>query len=253
MKQETYYYGQGKVFLAERDPVTGMPGVYRWIGDCDALSLALEVESFDHKESYSGQRASVRRLYTGKEGTLSSTWYDRSPENVALVLYGQAASVAAGTVTAEKLPGGIVAGSLVALAYQGVSNVVIGSLVEGTDYTLHADVGSVEFLKTPVPENGVPLTANYSYGDAVNTSMFTQNARDVALRYEGVNLAEGGKRVILELYKIQLDPVSAMDWINTDTSLSGLETSAGVLVDTLRKDDPVIGRYGRVIHVGESL
>lgn len=248
-RQETYYYGQGKVFLAERDPITGAPGVYRWIGDCDALSLALEVESFDHKESYSGQRASVRRLYTGKEGTLSSTWYERSPENVALVLYGQAVNIAAGTVTGEALPLGIVAGDRVALAHQDVSDVVIGSLIDGTDYILYADVGAVEFLKTPDVTDAA-LTVNYKYGAAVNTSMFTQNARDVALRYEGINLAEGGKRVILELYKIQLDPVSAMDWINTDTSLSGLETSAGVLVDTLRQDDPVIGRYGRVIHVG---
>lgn len=247
MSQETYYYGQGKVFLAKRD-AAGKPGVWRWIGDCDALSLALEVESFDHKESYSGQRAAVRRLYTGQSGTITSTWYERSPENVALLLYGEAAVIPEGTVTDEALPADLKAGDRVTLEHQNISDLVLGTLVEGTDYVAYPDVGAIEFLT----DQATAPKAGYKHGSSVNTSMFTKNAQELALRYEGINLAEGGKRVILELYKIQFDPASAIDWINTDTSLSGLETTAGVLMDTARRDDPVIGRYGRVIHVGDS-
>ncbi len=51
---ETYSYGQGKVFLASRTP-EGVVGAQRWIGDVSAISVKFIVESFSHKESYSGQ------------------------------------------------------------------------------------------------------------------------------------------------------------------------------------------------------
>ena len=47
---ETYFYGQGKVFLAHRQAI-GKPGAIRWIGDVSALSRALTVERLNHKES----------------------------------------------------------------------------------------------------------------------------------------------------------------------------------------------------------
>jgi hypothetical protein len=34
-QSETYYYGQGKVFLARRQ-ANGKPGAFRWVGDVSA-------------------------------------------------------------------------------------------------------------------------------------------------------------------------------------------------------------------------
>ncbi|WP_347253455.1 hypothetical protein [Leminorella grimontii] len=247
MSQETYYYGQGKVYLALRNE-QGQPLAWRWVGDVDSLSVALSVENFDHKESYTGQRSAVRRINTGKDGTVNSTWYEYSPENLATLLYGEQVADASGSVTGEALPLNIKAGDRYSLQHQQVSAVVIGSLVEGTDYTVDPEFGAIEFLTAQAG----PTTVNYSHGSSINSTMFTQPVKELAMRYEGMNLAEDNAKIIVELYKIQFDPVAALNLINTDTSLSGLETTAGVLMDTQRPSDSALGRYGRIIHVGSA-
>ncbi|MFB5082477.1 hypothetical protein [Raoultella sp. C349492] len=243
---ETYYYGQGKVFLARRN-AQGQALAMRWIGDVDALEVALTSESFTHKESYSTQRAPVRRISTSKDGTVTSTWYSYSPENLAVLLYGEQVVIAAGTITGETLPAGIAAGDRFALAHQNISAVEIAGLIAGTDYTVDAKFGAIEFLTAPANQ---PLSVNYTHASSINTSMFTSTPVDLFLRYEGINLAENGAPVVVELYKVQFDPVAALSLINTDTSLPGLETTAAVLLDTERAEDAQFGRYGQVIHVG---
>lgn len=248
MSHETYYYGQGKVYLAKRG-TDGKPGAWRWIGDVSALQVAMTVESFSHKESYSGQRAEVRRLITSKEASVTSTWHDHSPENLALVLYGQSATVAAGTVTGEALPASIKVGERYSLEHQNISDVEIDALVEGTDYTIDPEFGAITFLTV----QNKALSVNYKYGASTITSVFDQNPEEVAFRFEGLNLAENEQKVILELYKLKFDPTSALSLINTDTSLGGLETTAAALADTQRKEsDALYGRYGRLVTVGSA-
>ncbi|WP_431222205.1 hypothetical protein ACQ86O_17775 [Serratia sp. L9] len=72
---ETYQYNQGKVYLARRDAY-GKPLAWRWIGDVSVLSLALTVENLSHKESYSGQRMTVRRFPISKDGIVTMTWHE---------------------------------------------------------------------------------------------------------------------------------------------------------------------------------
>lgn len=243
---ETYYYGQGRVYLAKRD-ANGKPKAWRWIGDVSALSLALTVENLSHRESYSGGRSVVRRIVTSKDGSVSSTWHEHSPQNLAQVLYGEHTVIPAGTVTGESLGSDIAVGDRLTLAQQRVSDVVIGTLVAGTDYEVDATYGAIEFLTA---QTG-PVTANYKYEGGVNTTLFSAQPENLALRYEGINLAEGGAAVVVELYKLAFDPVSALALINNDTSLAGLETTAGMLFDTARPDDPLLGRFGRIINVAE--
>ncbi|MGW9794816.1 phage tail tube protein [Serratia sp. 121840015-1] len=245
---ETYYYGQGKVFLARRLP-NGRPGAYRWIGDVSALALALTVEKLSHKESYSGQRTTARSFPTSKDGTVTSTWHELSAENLALVLYGDRVVIPGGSVTAESLPAGIKAGERFALAHQRISDAVIGELVEGTDYELDYTYGAVTFLKDQTAAPSI----NYKYAGGVNTTLFTSHPENYALRFEGINLAEGGAAKILELYKLSFDPVSTLALIQGDTSLAGLETTANVLFDNVQPNDPTIGKFGRVIDVAEPV
>lgn len=70
-RAETYSYGQGKVYLAERLP-SGEIGVQRWVGDVSELSISLNVEDLTHKESYSGNRQEVRKIITANASSASS-------------------------------------------------------------------------------------------------------------------------------------------------------------------------------------
>lgn len=241
-RNETYSYGQGRVYLAERLP-NGEPKNLRWVGDVSEANLALSTEEFTHKESYSGQRQEVRKINTGKSGEVSLKFHEFSPENLALLLLGEHTKIAAGTVTGEALPAEIKTGDRIALKHVNVSNVEIANMTENTDYVVHKVFGAIEFLKD---KSGNTETVKYSYGESQNVAMLTSNPKDLFLRYEGVNLAEQNEWVMLELYKINFNPTDALALINNDNSLAALNAKAKVLADTSKPGDAVLGRFGRV-------
>lgn len=245
---ETYYYGQGEVLLARRD-ANGQPETWYWVGDVSALSLAINVQSFNHLESYSGNKTPVRRINTAKDGTVTSTWHEFGSRNLAILLYGEAAVIPAGTVTGETLPSAITAGQMFGLKFQQVSDVVIGTLVEGTDYELDPAFGMIKFLTAQPTAPSV----NYSYAESFNTTIFTDQPPELAFRYQGINLAEDGANVLVELHRIKFDPASAIELINNANNLAGMQTTAGLLFDSSKGKDPLLGQVGRFVHIGEPV
>lgn len=255
LEKQQYFYGQGKVWLSKRHPVSGKPLGWRWIGDVSALSLSLSVESITHTESYTGQRLTAIKFAGKKEGTLSSTWHHHSPENLATLFYGENVITSAGTVSDEELPETLEAGMMYSLAHPQVSDVILSpasgtgaALKEGEDYFVREAFGEVHFLK----DIKTAYKAAYSHARNINIPMFNRLDENYALRYSGINLADNGAPVIVELYKISVDPVQAKNLINTDTSVEGMEMSAGILMDDLRSVDDELGQFGRIQMVMEA-
>ena len=242
---ETYSYGQGRVYLARRTPA-GVIGTQRWIGDVSALNVKFTVEDFAHKESYSGQRLEVRKIITSREGETSMTLHEFSRENLALALLGTDSEIQAGNVTGETLPSEIKAGDRIALKYPNVSNVVINTLVDKTDYIVDEIFGAIEFLK---PQSNFTQTVAYSYGKVDNVAMMTENSTDLFLRYEGVNLAEENEWNVVELYKVNFNPTETLDLINNEDSLGALPLTGRVLADTSKVGDKQLGRFGRTMRI----
>src|SRR5690242_2283413 len=168
MKPETYYYGQGKVYLSVYDPTTGVLGPSRWVGDVSTFTCKLTTQQVKHKESYSGQNSLVRAFPMGREGSLDLELFQIDTTNLALTFYGSETDTVAGTVTAESIPTWQV-GEDVLLANPGVTDVVLTdstpttpkTLVEGTDYTVSGPYGRI----TPIGSNTfvAPIKAAYSY------------------------------------------------------------------------------------------
>jgi len=253
-QQETYYYGQGKVKLATLE--NGKLGAWRWVGDVSALSIALEIEKIEHKESYSGQKALVRSFPIGKTSTIKATLNSLSPENLALCLYGTPLNSDAGQTTAEILPADLQVGDIVTLANPGVSDLVITDsagtpkTLAAEHYALDAAYGSVEILSLPAsPALTQPFKAAYSYAASKQVSIFTSPQPLVALRYEGVNLAEGGAPIIVELYKVATDPLQELALISDGNGIAGMEISGGVLLDGSKSASGTLGQFGRIIQL----
>ncbi|MDG2540993.1 hypothetical protein [Pasteurella multocida] len=244
-RAETYSYGQGKVYLAERLP-SGEIGAQRWVGDVSELSISLNVEDFPHKESYSGNRQEVRKIITAKTGEVSAKFHELSAENLSLALLGQSTKIETGSVSGEKLPEEIKKGDRIALAHQNVSSVTIGSLTENTDFIVDATFGAVEFLKE-ISSNSD--TVSYSYGEVLNVALLTENPKDLFLRFEGVNLAEDNEWTLVELYKVNFNPTDALSLINSGNELDALNAKAKILADTTKTGDKTLGRFGRIVKI----
>lgn len=252
-QQETYYYGNGKVKLATI-AANGTLGPWRWVYDVSALSLALSLEKVEHKESYSGQKALVRSFPVGKTATLNATLHSLNADNLALTLFGTPTSTAAGSVTAEELPT-VVDGDVLSLANPGVSSLVITdsaatpATLDPANYSVDA-WGNVTFTSLPTaPAPTQPFKAAYSYAASEQVSIFTAPQPMVALRYEGVNLAEGGAPVIVELYKIATDPLNELALISTGTEVAGMQITGGVLLDSSKPANGALGQFGRIVQV----
>jgi hypothetical protein len=246
MTQLVYFSGQGRVYIGNRDS-NGNPLVMRWLGNVSELKVSLNVETIDHKESYSGQRLSDFQLIKSKNAEFSCILDNFSTDTLELALYGQTSSVGSGTVTNETLPNGLVAGSIVLLANQLVWNVSIydsiNTQLTSTKYKVHYEQGAIELLD--VAGYTQPFKVNYSYGAAKRVAMFKSARPDVWLRFDGLNTANGNDRVIVDLYRVVLNPTKEFSLIGDD--IQKFELSGMVLADSTKIDNSTLGMFGRVI------
>lgn len=247
----SYFSGQGRVYLAARDN-NGNPLALRWVGNVPDLKISLSVETIEHKESYSGQRLTDLQLIKSKDGEFSCTLEDLSAENLELSLFGVTSSVIAGTVTAEALPSGIAVGETRLLARQFVSSVVVTDssgtpkTLPSAQYTVHAAQGAITFNDITTGGPYVqPFKVDYSYGAAKTTAMFRSAQPEVWLRFDGINTADGNKPVIVDLYRVAINPTKDLSLISDE--LQRFELSGRVLADVTKPSDGSLGQFGRLI------
>ncbi len=247
------FSGQGKVYLGSRDS-NGNPLGLLYVGNVPDLKFSLSTETEEHLESTSGQRLTDLRLTKSKKAQVTATLEDFTAANLALVLYGSVDAVTGGTVTNEALPNPVTLASLYPLAKQNVSSLVITDST-GTPKTLPTGQYSANLKHGSVVINDKatggpyvePFKAAYTYGAVNRVGMFTQAVPERWLRFEGINTADSNKEVVVELYRVALDPTKDMSLINND--IAKFELSGSVLVDTLKSSSDVMGQFGRMIQI----
>lgn len=251
-KPNSYFYGQGRISLAPIDPTSGLPGKFVFVGDVSACTVKLTNSKVSHNESYSGQVAQTAYFPTKKSGTLDMTINQIDSNSLALALFGTTASTVAGTVTGETVPAGLVVGDTFYADNPQVSAVVITdstaqpvTLVLGTHYEID-DANFGRFVLLSV--NGItqPLKLAYSYGAFSQTAIFTQAQPVVALRYEGVNLADNNKPVMIDLYRVATDPLAQLQLISTGSDVEGMQVTGGLLIDTTKPSGGPLGQFGNL-------
>jgi len=238
-----FYYGQGKLYLARRN-TAGQALSWRWVGDVSALDLELEFDEKKTKSSFGGCLFDSQRYIYAVNGKLTSTWHEYSKENLQVLLHSELSNQTPRLITGEVLPVGIKAGDRISLRYPNVFGVTIQSLTPSIDYIVDATWGVITFIKTPIRQ---PLTVDYGQTGYAALPMMNSANEELSLRYEGVNLAENKSMVLIELYRVSVDLLSKLSFINSESEIGGLETSAVVLHDASKLADPELGQFGRIV------
>lgn len=248
---QEYMYGQGKIEFAE--VINGVvSGEWFWIGDCSEMNGSFSEESFSHKENYTGKKGSVRKIYTGTTIEFNINMNRLDTGNVARFTQGKATSVAAGTVTNEAL-GTVTVGSVSTLAHLLPSNLVItdSAVTPATISPTHYEVnkfGEIEWLTLPTsPAPTMPLKAAYSYAAHTQAAFLNDTRKTYAVRYDGVNLAEDEKPVLLELYKCSAGMLQTLSMITNGNQLAAAPVVLEALLDTTKPATGNLGQYGRLI------
>lgn len=256
-KPERYFYGQGKIKIAE--VVAGVVGTYSWVGDVSVFNVGFAEEKANHIESYSGSRSKVREFNITNDMTVNMTMHDANAENMARFTAGTVTETASGTVTAENLPNPVVVGTEYALANPGVSSVVItdsaGSpaTIDPSHYTLEAAYGNLTFNSLPTsPAPTFPLKVAYSYAGRQQLAFLNAPQKTYALKYEGVNLAEGGAPTIVELYRLSSGLMQELGLITSGNAVAGMAVTGTVLRDSSKPANGDLGNYGRIVQVNSA-
>jgi hypothetical protein len=121
----------------------------------------------------------------------------------------------------------------------------IPATVPAANYSVDSSFGTITILN---PATFVmPLKAEYTYAARETIAFFSQSIQEVAIRFEGVNTADNDTKVLVEIYRVALDPAKELGLITNDFGKFSLEGSA--LVDPTKADDLVFGRFGRMTYV----
>jgi hypothetical protein len=241
-----YFYGQGRVYIGARD-AQGNPMGLNFVGNVPELKVSLSVETLEHQEAQSGQRLTDVHVIKAKKGEFSCTLEELSAGNLALALFGTTTTITPGTVTSEALPRPITPGSLYLLDRQNVSAVQVvdanGQIVVPQDYSVNAKHGSVVLRN--MGTYGEPLTVDYAYGAAQTTAMFTQPLPERWIRFEGLNTADANREVVIDLYRVGINPAKELSIITDD--LLKFELSGQVLADLTKPVGGDLGQFGRLV------
>ena len=89
------------------------------------------------------------------------------------------------------------------------------------------------------------ITASYSYGTANVTAMFTQPLPERWVRFEGLNTADSNKEVVIDLYRVAINPTKELSVIGND--LMKFELSGQVLADLTKPASGSLGQFGRIV------
>lgn len=214
----TYYRGQGKLWIATRDS-TGRTGGFVEIGDAEALNIN-QSESYDTVfESQSGARVKVVHSAIEYNMDFELTVLNFSAANLARATLGTSElNIAGATVNDE--PHKAYKGSSIFLKYPGVSGVAIGSLVAGTDFIVDAVAGRIDFPAASSVTNGSTVLVDYTHG-GVDASMEAVTAtanREYIIVFEGKNMNQNGTPVIVRLHRAYMNVSQALSLLNTETA-----------------------------------
>ncbi|EMO6897644.1 hypothetical protein QDZ16_000121 [Pluralibacter gergoviae] len=237
--RENYYYGQGKVFLAPRDNKRA----FRWVGDVSSLKIAFSYEQQITKASRGGQLYQNQRIITGASGSISSTWHNFSVENLALLLGAQPVDEPFSFNEQFALPEGIVRGDIIALPHTTIFNVSIHGLERDADYVVDRQFGTIEFLATP---DVTGMIAEYDHLFNQWLPFFSVKPQEFYLRFQGVNLAEDSTPVLLELYRVSVDPLATLEMISSGMDIAGMDMTSLILPDFNQQASSVFSYFGQI-------
>lgn len=245
MSTNKYYSGQGSLYVAERDALTGKAKHFLPVGNVPELSLSIETTQFEHKESESGNRLIDLVLTTEKRGTFTFLVENLNMRNLALGFWGEDITVTAGTGVEDTVivEEGL-SGVRLALTHPKVSNVVVKdtatglvTYVAGDDYTVDADNGVITIvpggdIATAAASDDFSLEVTYDHAQYIRMDAFTNVvAPERWLRFEGINTVDG-KKVIVDIFRAQFSPLTDYGLINEELGSGSL--SGQIIADPLR-------------------
>lgn len=200
------------------------------IGGVSELKLAINEDikkQGDYAHTGGGTRAQVNRI---KDVMLEAKLQDLNLVNLARAVFGTSSQVVAGTVVAEAVVG--YKGGLIRLANPTPTSVVVKkasvTIAMAGNYEVRPE--GVFVLETAADIlDADALTVDYAHGGYDVVQALTTSAPTLELVFGGLNEADDGKAVVVEVFKVKMGATSGLNLITTD--FAELDVKGEVLAD----------------------
>lgn len=216
-----YFMGQGMVFIGTKDATTGEPQGLRHLGNVTDLKLSLKTSVIELKESMTGTRGLAKRLTTEVGASFSATLESLNKDNLAIALRGTATDVTGSTVVKASYK--VFKGTVVKLAHIGISSVSVYDGATGLvaytvteDYVVNSNNISIPLtgdIATADSGSGVDVQISYTYATQEKVEAFSAGEKEYWVYFDGLNTADENKAVVIDVYKVAMDPLKELAMI----------------------------------------
>lgn len=250
-----YYYGHGKAWLGDRTAAGIVDNFDVSLPEIDSMSIALTKESVEHvskRDSIAFKDLKVTRMVAGSGKVVCS---QHTASILRTYLYGTSTAVTGGAFIAANaiFATGIVAGDIMPIPGDRTHLSALTSIVDsaggpatlvlGTDYEVDLDAGVVKFLN--VGGYTQPFKAAGTEVAGTGVGIFMQRTLLKWLRFHGINIADSDSDVVIDLYKVDIEPASEWTLLNDGADVNKYEIAFELLKDTTKSSSATFGQYGR--------
>lgn len=227
--REYSYIGKGKVFLAKRNE-----DKLRFVGNCDKVELSISEQTQELKNCMQAGGGIVNSVSRVDKVEIALNLFDYSPINLAMAMYGEASNVAGGDIIGEMHVG--YKGHLAKLTHSHIRKVVVMeasndvTYQEGTDYEVLSS--GIFINENSRIVDGTLLIINYHFVSTDVIQALINSGDEYHFVFDGLNEAQSGKKVVLDIYKVKFTPASSLSFIGDD--FGSLELKGIALVDTTK-------------------
>ena len=208
------------------------------VGNVASLTIAVEREEFEHKESCSGARAIDLTITQEISATVTMVLESLNRENLALALFGTSSTITGTSVVNENIIARL--DKFVPVAHIKISNVVVTDVgaatvfVLDTDYNLNAEFGTICPLSTGGITDLETLEIDYDFATQDEVEAITSSTPpERALRFEGLNTAAApNTEFLVDVFRFQGAPLAELALIQDEVSQMSIEGDA--LVDPFK-------------------
>jgi hypothetical protein len=164
------------------------------------------------------------------------TLHDIDADNLAVAAFGAASAVTAAEVTAESHAKGYIGGLLrTAFAIDTAETVTVTGTGGTPTFTLNTHFSvtpaGIIILAAPSPwTDGSAVLITYDKDAGSVVQALTTTAQEYKLTFVGLNEAQSGKPVIVDLHRVKFGPLGELGLIGDE--FAGLELSGEALSDT---------------------
>lgn len=245
-----YYFGHGMARLGVRNSSGVVTDFDIELKEVDELSFAIEIDKVEHvskREAIASKDLSVARMM-GLKGKLVIATHD--PDMLKVYLFGTKAAVAGGSFTAIAF-GTAALGARLPIGgnRKNITSLVItdsagspATLVAGTDYEADLDDGTVKFIS--LGSYVQPFKAAGSEGAGTSVGIITQRVYERYLRFKGINIADGDKKCVVDIYRVQIEPATSWNLLNSGNEVNTYEIGFEALKDPTVDPSAALGQYG---------